>query len=122
MLRNKAIVSVGKTVQQYFDGMHQGDAEQLRRAFHPQACLFGFLNGRFSHVTLEDWLSEVARTAKPSENGEKFDMQIVETDIVGQTALVKVVELRAGLRYTTHLSLALLDGHWRIVNKLYCHH
>lgn len=119
MQASSTLLSVGKTVQSYFDGMHFGDTQRLRSAFHPDAYLFGYYHGDFSRMSFEDWMSEVEGMDKPSETGEVFDMAIVATDVTGPIAQVKVTELYAGLRYTVYLSLMLIDGSWKIVNKLY---
>jgi hypothetical protein len=70
-------------------------------------------------MPFEDWMTEVEGMDKPSETGEVFDMAIVAMDATGPIAQVKATELYAGLRYTVYLSLMLIDGHWKIVNKLY---
>jgi hypothetical protein len=114
-----APVSIATTVQSYFEGMHFGDTSRLRRVFHPDACLFGFYNGDYSRMPLEDWMREVEGMDKPSETGEVFDMQIVSTDVTGPTALVKAAELYAGLRYTVYLSLMQFGADWKVINKLY---
>jgi hypothetical protein len=108
-----------KTVRLYFEGMHFGDTGRLRRAFHPDAHLFGYYHGDFSRISLEEWMTEVEGMDKPSETGEVFDMCVVATDVTGPTAQVKVAELYAGLRYSVYLSLVQIDGDWKIVNKLY---
>jgi hypothetical protein len=119
MQASSTLNSIAKTVQSYFDGMHFGDTTRLRSVFHPDACLFGYYKGDISRMPLEDWMTEVEGMDKPSETGEVFDMAIVATDATGLIAQVKATELYAGLRYTVYLSLMLIDGHWKIVNKLY---
>jgi protease I len=119
MQADEPLKSIAGTVQSYFDGMHFGDTSRLRSVFHPDAFLFGIYHGEFSRLSFEDWMSEVEGMDKPSETGEVFDMVIVATDMTGTTAQVKAAELYAGLRYTAYLSLMLIDGNWKIVNKLY---
>jgi protease I len=113
------LTSIVKTVQSYFDGMHFGDTSRLRSVFHPDACLFGYYHGDFSRMPFEDWMAEVEGMDKPSETGEVFDMAIVAVDVSGPTAQVKAAELYAGARYSVYLSLALIDGNWKVINKLY---
>ena len=115
------ILSIGETIQIYFDGMHQGDTARLRKAFHADASLFGYYHGEFSRISLEEWMAEVEGMAKPSDSGEKFDMRIVATDITGPTATVKVALLYAGLRFTDYLTLMKFDNTWKIINKSYHH-
>jgi protease I len=85
--------------------MHFGDTSRLRKAFHPDAFLFGYYHGEFSRMSFEDWMSEVEGMDKPSETGEVFDMVIVSTDVTGLTAQLKVAELYAGVRYTAYSRL-----------------
>jgi protease I len=122
MQASSTLNSIGKTIQTYFDGMHFGDTSRLRKAFHPDAFLFGYYHGEFSRISLEDWMAEVEGMDKPSEAGEVFDMVIVSADVTGLTAQVKVAELYAGARYTAYLSLVMVGEDWKIVNKLYHSH
>jgi len=119
METSNSLASIANTVQTYFDGMHYGDTGRLRSVFHPEACLFGYYHGEFSRMPFEDWMAEVEGMDKPSETGEIFDMAIVATDISGPTAQVKAAELYAGARYSVYLSLALIEGNWKVTNKLY---
>lgn len=113
------MLAIGKTVQDYFDGMHLGDTARLRKALHADAFLFGYYQGEFSRVSREEWMSEVEGMDKPVETGEVFDMRIVAIDVTGPIAQVKAAELYAGLRYTVYLSLMRIGDSWVIVNKLY---
>jgi protease I len=122
MQASSTLNSIGKTIQTYFDGMHFGDTSRIRKAFHPDAFLFGYYHGEFSRMSFEDWMSEVDGMDKPSETGEIFDMVIVSADVTGLTAQVKVAELYAGVRYTAYLSLVMVGEDWKIVNKLYHSH
>jgi protease I len=122
MQASSTLNSIGQTIQTYFDGMHFGDTSRLRKAFHPDAFLFGYYHGEFSRISLEDWMTEVEGMDKPSETGEVFDMVIVSADVTGLTAQVKVAELYAGVRYTAYLSLVMIAEDWKIVNKLYHSH
>ncbi|UVE17158.1 nuclear transport factor 2 family protein [Pseudomonas sp. LS44] len=117
----RELTAIGETIQLYFDGMHHGDTARLRQAFHPQAFLFGYFNGKFCHDSLDAWMKEVADTPKPIDNDEAYDMRIVSTDVSGQVAIVKVAVLYLGLRFTDYLTLSQLDGRWQIVNKAYVH-
>jgi hypothetical protein len=113
--------AISQTVQVYFEGMHDGDTARLRSVFHPDACLFGYYQGVFSRMSLEEWMTEVEGMPKPSAEGEPFDMNVVATDVTGRCASVKVALLYAGLRFTDYLTLLKFDDAWKIVNKAYHH-
>lgn len=112
-------IGIGKTLQDYFEGMHFGDTRRLRQAFHPDAYLFGYYHGEFSRISLEEWMTEVEASPKPSENGEAFDMHIVSMDVTGRTAMVRVSVLYLGPRYTDYLSMMQFGEGWKIIHKTY---
>lgn len=113
------MLAIGKTIDNYFEGMHHGDTQRLRSALHADAFLFGYYHGEFSRVSLEEWMAEVQAMDKPVQTGEVFDMRIVAMDVTGPMAQVKAAELYAGLRYTVYLSLMQIGAQWKIVNKVY---
>ncbi len=113
--------SITETVQHYFDGMYHRDVGLLRKAFHPQACLFGHLQGKFVHLPAEQWFAAVQSRPMPAESGEPYDMKIVSIDVTAEVAVVKVVDLYRGLRFTDYLTLLEVDGAWLIVNKAFHH-
>jgi hypothetical protein len=53
MQASDTLNSIGKTVQHYFDGMHFGDTNRLRSAFHPDAFLFVITTGSFPEYLLK---------------------------------------------------------------------
>ncbi len=112
---------ITQTVQLYFDGMYHKDLERLRKAFHSNAYLFGYLRGQPIHVSAEDWFKAVEARPVPAESGEEYDMRIVSTDITGAVAVVKVADLYQGLRFTDYLTLLKNDGNWQIINKAFHH-
>ena len=97
--------------------MYHRDMARLRKAFHPEACLFGHLQGAFVRLPLDQWFGMVESRPIPADIGEAFDMRIVSTDVTGEVATVKVADPYRGLRFTDyHLSLAKADGQWVIIH------
>jgi hypothetical protein len=122
MSRNKTDLDlVIQTVQYYFDGMYNGDIELLKKAFHPDAFLFGYLRGDYMHFSAKDWFKVVKGRPAPSKEGEEYDMRVVSTDLTGEAATVKVADLYMGLRFTDYLTLSKIEGEWVIVNKAFHH-
>ena len=112
---------ITQTVQYYFDGMYNGDVESLKKAFHPEADLFGYFQKNFMHVSANDWFNMVKNRPIPSKEGEEYDMKIVSIDMAGDVAVVKVADLYMGLRFTDYLTMSRIDGTWVIVNKAFHH-
>jgi hypothetical protein len=63
---------IAQTVQHYFDGMYHRDIGLLRKAFHPQAYLFGHLNGKFVHISVDQWFEMVQSRPIPADSGEPY--------------------------------------------------
>jgi len=108
-------------LQRYFDGLYRGDAELLRRVFHPQARLFGEVKGQVLRRELEPYLMQVAARRSPMESGEAQRMKVLALQIDGAIALATVECDMLGFHYVDQLSLLRQDGQWAIVNKLYTH-
>ena len=101
--------------------MHRRDMVRLRKAFHPDAFLFGHFHGVFKHLALDLWLTKIAAQPLPAEIGEVFDMHIVSMDVTGEMAAVKVVDFYHGLQFTDVLTMVKIDNRWLIVNRVFHH-
>ncbi|EEX92866.1 hypothetical protein VIOR3934_07333 [Vibrio orientalis CIP 102891 = ATCC 33934] len=106
---------VTDVVQRYFTGLHHGDSQLLSSIFHPDA----YLKAPQLRRGLAEWLSLVEQRAKPIDNGDSFDYQILSIDVIGQQAMVKVLCPLLGRTYIDFLGLLYEDQQWRIVNKMY---
>jgi len=112
---------ITQTVEHYFQGMYHSDTERLKKAFHPEAYLFGYFQGAFTHASANDWFEMVKQRPAPAKDGEPYDMRIVSIDLTGEVAVVKVADLYMDLRFTDYLTLLKVDGEWLIVNKVFHH-
>jgi hypothetical protein len=115
------LLTIGETVQTYFEGMHHGDVGRLRAVVHSDAFVAGYYQGTYTRQSLTEWMTEVEGLDKPAESGEAFDMRIVSIDISARVAMVKVAVLYLGLRFTDYLTLAKITEQWSIVHKAYVH-
>jgi len=108
-------------VSHYFQGIYNGDIEKLENAFHPQALLFGDIKGEPYFKTVTDYIDGVKTRKSPSDLGESFKMEILAIEITGNMATVKAHLPMLGFNYYDFLSLSLIAGEWKIVNKLFTH-
>lgn len=109
------------TVDTYLDGLYEGDTERLRIAFHPSARLQSAPGGQHACLDLEDWLKLVAGRPSPkSRNGGRSRERIVQITIPAPgCAVVTLVCEGVDRLFDDQLSLLLIDGKWRIVNKCF---
>ncbi|MBI9075410.1 MAG: nuclear transport factor 2 family protein [Desulfatibacillum sp.] len=112
---------IKETVQNYFDGMYYGKVDKLEKAFHTEAFLFGHYHGQFTHLPAKSFFKMIASAPSPDSKGEAFDMEILTIDMTGQVAAVKVRDVYGKMQFFDYLSLAKVDGDWKIVNKTYHH-
>lgn len=105
----------------YFEGMFFGDVERLRKIFHPQAVLFGVVNGAPVYRGIDDWLSAVSTRKSPKDSGEKMTSSVLSIELTGNIALAKVNCPMLGFNYVDYLTLNKIDGDWVIVTKTFTH-
>jgi hypothetical protein len=106
-------------VQDYFLGMYEGDAERLRRIFHPQCWLFGENRNGSHEFPLSGFLDQIASEPVPKAEGKPFDMRLVSLDRTGSIAVAKVAVRYRGRQYTDYLTLQKAAADWGIVGKLF---
>ena len=108
-------------VSDYFQGIYNGDSDKLENVFHQQALLFGDINGEPYFKTVTDYIDGVKSRKSPKDLEENFKMKILSIEIMGNMATVKAHVPMLGFNYYDFLSLNLVQGEWKIVNKLFTH-
>ena len=99
----------------YFDGLYEGDVEKLREIFHEDTVLKG--NGY--RKTRDEWLEAVANRPIPRDEGMAFNFNIQSLEIVGDQAMARVDAPLPAAHFIDFLGLLKEDGRWRIVNKMF---
>ncbi len=111
---------ISQVIQQYFDGLYQGDATLLKQAFSPDATICGYGgDGGLKTLSLKQFLELIGGWPVPKENGEDFDMTVDSIDITGTVASAKVRDLYQGRDFTDYLSLVKTPKGWRIFGKVF---
>ena len=106
------ILAVIDVVRAYYDGMIEGDAAKLGRAFHPRASIVGNEGGELYWATLDEFTAECEGAV--SQAGP-YERRIERLSFEGDTALVRLGAQFAGVWYSDDLSLVRIDDAWRIV-------
>jgi len=118
---NKQLDEIQAVVQSYFEGIYNGDDAQLKEVFHSEALLFGDIKGIPYFKTVTEYIDGVKIRKSPEDLGEEFKMEISSIEKLGNNALVKAQLPMLGYNYFDFLSLAKINGEWKIVNKLFTH-
>ena len=111
-LDHEAIVAL---LNDYFDGLFEGDVAKLRGIFHEDA----WLKANNYRKTRDEWLEAVATRPAPRDEGMEFKFNIQSLEIVGDQAMAKVDVPLPAAHFIDFLGLLKEDGRWRIVNKMY---
>jgi len=104
-------------VAQYVDGLRVGNADDVARAFHQDAVMYGFTNGELLGGPISNLYDFV------SSNG---DAPAIKTrlDVIGITPTTAVVRVdmesdAIGADYTDFHTLLKQDGTWKVIAKVY---
>lgn len=105
-------------LQAYLDGHATGQAEHFRRAFAPDAMLFGLRDGRYGQRSAADYIAQAA-SGRPPADEHLRRRWIRSVNITGNIATA-VIELDyPSMKALDHMSLLKFEDGWRIVVKSY---
>jgi hypothetical protein len=112
--------SVEAVVQNYFDGLYEGDADKIGAVFHPSADLRWVEKGELKVLTVPDWLNLIRKRPSAKAEGkprEDFIVTIDRSDAA--TAFIKVRCQLPPRYFTDYLVAMKLNDGWQIVSKSY---
>lgn len=112
---------IEKVLTDYMEGIHYGDIAKLQNCFDSRVNIFGDIKGEAYIKPINDYIEGVKARKSPSELGELFNMKIIGIEILGKVAVVKLHVPMLGYNYYDFLSLSIIEGQWKIVNKLFTH-
>lgn len=112
--------AIEQTVQDYFDGLYEGDAGKLAAVFHETASLTWAQDGGLAAMPLEKWLESVRSRPSAKSKGLERDDAILLLDQSGPaSAFVKVKCQIPPLYFTDYLNLIKVDGRWVVAQKVF---
>jgi hypothetical protein len=111
---------INKTLDLYFDALHEGDIWKLKQVFHPNAHLYSATGDAFVDLSFEDYLQMVAERPSPQSQSQERTGRVVLVDQSGpNSALVKVEASVKPRDFIDYLTLLRIDGQWKIISKTY---
>jgi hypothetical protein len=106
--------NIRKTANLYAEGLQQGNVDLLKKAFHPQAMMYG--PGMI--VSIQGMFDYVNASPAPEKSGEPHQCFITKIDCTGNAASVEMAQQSyQGINYINYFQLLKLDGQWVIVSK-----
>jgi len=108
--------AITRTIQHYIEGGRTGNTEEMKKAFHPDATIFGYVGSDLFAGPIQglfDW---------NDQNGAATELEgrITSIDFVESVAIVRLELDNWGMRRFTDLfTLLKVDGEWKIMNKVF---
>lgn len=118
--KNAELQAITDTINLYVDGLHTGNIDTLKKAFHPKAMMYGISPKAATIIEIDGLYGFVSANEPPSKTGEPHQCFITSIQHAGNAAAVEMVEESAyGSDYTNYFQLLKIDGRWLIVSKAY---
>lgn len=112
--------AIEQTIQTYFDGLYEGNADKLASVFHETSALTWEQDGKTMVITRDAWLKAVRERASAQSQNLARDDAILILDQSGPTTAFVKVKCQIPPRYfNDYLNLLKVDGRWQIVQKIY---
>lgn len=116
---------IKKTIQMFFDGFDNFDAELIIKAFYNEkAEMFSIKESskKLNKSAVKNWFKIFEKVRNQEDNiwnTEKSEKNIVYIDVAGYAASAKVEYKFSSYIYTDYYNLLKIEGHWYIVNKTF---
>lgn len=113
----KEYQAVEEAAMKFVKSVAEGNSKYARELFTDEAVLFGYLDGKLEHGSIEQFYHNVDTVA----GGENFKARVDVLFVEETLAAVRVLEESWGGRidFTDVLLLLKMNGEWKCVAKAY---
>lgn len=102
-------------LENYLQAQATGNGDFIRKAFHADARIIAFRDGKLLNLSVEEFAGRF--NGKAAEDEAKRKRTIESLDISGNAAIAKIVLDYPTIKFTDYMSLLKIGGEWKIVNK-----
>lgn len=109
--------AVEEAAMKFVKSVAEGNSRYAKELFTDEAVLFGFLDGKLEHGSIEQFYHNVDTVGAGTDFKARIDIVSIEETV----AVVRVLEENWGGRidFTDYLLLLKIDGVWKCVAKAY---
>ena len=111
--QEKELVKV--PLNNYLQGQITGNPEFIRKAFHKDARIMAFRDGKLTNLSVAEFA--VRFNGKTATDEAQRKRTIESLDVSGNAASAKIVLDYPAIKFVDYMSLLKIDGEWKIVNK-----
>lgn len=101
----------------YIQGHATGNGDFMRKAFHSEARVMAFRDGKMMNLTAEEFALRF--NGKPAADEAQRKRRIESVEITGNAGVGKIVLEYPTVTFTDYMSLLKVEGEWKIVNKVF---
>ena len=101
----------------YIQGHATGNGDFMRKAFHTEAKVMAFRDGKLTNLTAEEFASRF--NGKPAADEAQRKRRIESVEITGNAGVGKIVLDYPTVTYTDYMSLLKVGDEWKIINKVF---
>lgn len=109
--------AVAVPLENYIKAHATGNPEFIGKAFHPEAKVMFFADGKFNQWSVEEFATRFKGTPAADEAKRKRSFEII--DVSGNAAIAKVILDYPAVKFTDYMTLLKIDGEWKIINKTF---
>lgn len=109
--------AVEEAAMKFVKSVSEGNSTYAKELFTNDAVLFGFLDGKLEHGSIEQFYRNVDTVGAGDDFKARIDVMSIEETV----AVVRVLEEKWGERidFTDYLLLMKIGGEWKCVAKAY---
>lgn len=109
--------AVEEAAMKFVKSVAEGNSRYAKELFTDEAVLFGFLDGKLEHGSIEQFYHNVDTVGAGTDFKARIDIVSIEETV----AVVRVLEENWGGRidFTDYLLLLKIGGVWKCVAKAY---
>lgn len=104
-------------LENYIQGHATGNGDFMRKAFHTDARVMAFRDGKLTNLTSEEFASRF--NGKPAADEAQRKREIQSVEITGNAGVGKIVLDYPTVKFTDYMSLLKVGDEWKIVNKVF---
>lgn len=115
------ISAIEEIIQDYFDGLYEGDASKLEKIFH-ETCMWYHRDGsEVSAQPVADRIASISQRPSPKSQDLERDDRLVTIEIAAPELAFARLNVQMPPRYFTDYMtlLKLPDVGWKIVSKTF---
>ena len=111
------IVGARVPVENYVKAHATGDSAFIRKAFHPDAKIYSYRDGKLQALTVDEFAKLFS--GKPAADEAHRVRRIENLEVTGNAGSAKVFLDYPAVAFTDYMSLLKVDGEWKIINKTF---